>query len=347
MIHRWWDDDPSEVFWMEITDRPDIGVDLKAPQRDDSGAEKWTYALVKEVQPGDVVLHWSTPKREVVGWSIADGEWFEEPIIWAAHGTVARNAGVVPYPRDGWRRAVTNYTDLRIPITRASLQPQRAQLLSARTALQSSHGEHLYFPFQIWPNEVRAAQGYMVKFPRDLLALWPEAVGEIPFAGPRTATTRDKVHPANALGTAYRPADELVSTAARNPFFIDPNLVDRGTRGHAKTQNALAAWVRDRGAQPLSPNGEPMFDLAWLLGDQWYVAEVKSLTTKNEERQLRLGLGQVLRYRQLLSDAPGSRNAVAVLMVEREPSDPSWSLLCDNVGVRLVWPAKLASLAQL
>ena len=64
---RWWDGDSAESYWMEITDRSDLGVDLKAPQRDDSGAEKWTYALVREVSPGDVVLHWSTPARAIVG----------------------------------------------------------------------------------------------------------------------------------------------------------------------------------------------------------------------------------------------------------------------------------------
>jgi hypothetical protein len=46
---------------------------------------------------------------------------------------------------------------------------------------------------------------------------------------------------------------------------------------------------------------EPQYDLAWLAGDTLYVAEVKSLTAANEERQLRLGLGQVLRYTHLLA----------------------------------------------
>jgi len=64
---------------MEITDRGDVGVDLKAPQRDDSGAEKWTYALLKEVAPGDIVLHWSTTERAVIGFSVADGEWGKSP----------------------------------------------------------------------------------------------------------------------------------------------------------------------------------------------------------------------------------------------------------------------------
>jgi hypothetical protein len=67
-----------------------------------------------------------------------------------------------------------------------------------------------------------------------------------------------------------------------------------------------------------------------------YVAEVKSVTTKNEEKQLRLGLGQVLRYKHLLGlSRPSVR---AVLVIERGPTDPSWFDLCRSLGVILISP---------
>lgn len=70
------------------------------------------------------------------------------------------------------------------------------------------------------------------------------------------------------------------------------------------------------------------------------VAEVKSLTPTNEERQLRLGLGQLLRYRQALAAVlPGG--VVGWLVVENEPSDIGWSTLCDELGLKLMWPALL------
>ena len=51
------------------------------------------------------------------------------------------------------------------------------------------------------------------------------------------------------------------------------------------------------------------------------MAEIKSITADNEEEQLRLGLGQVLRYRQRLL-ALGHECVVAVLVPERQPHDP-------------------------
>ena len=332
---------------MEITDRPDLGVDLKAPQRDDSGAEKWTYTLIREVTPGDVVLHWSTPPRSVVGWSISDGEWWEEPIVWGAHGTTARAAGVAPYPRPGLRRALTSYSDLAFPITKESIQEWRPEIAAVRAELELLYGEPLYFPFQLRSDEIRAAQGYLVKFPRALLTCWPLALREITVRETDGSSVEIKSSREHTIGADYRRANELVSTAARDPFAVDPNLVDRGTRGHAMAQNYLAEWVRASGATPLSPSGAPLYDLAWESDGRIFVAEVKSLTDTNEERQLRLGLGQVLRYRQMLASTFGAERVVGVLMIERMPRDGGWIDLCRSLDVQLVWPECVARLGEL
>lgn len=74
-----------------------------------------------------------------------------------------------------------------------------------------------------------------------------------------------------------------------------------------------------------------------------YVSEVKSLTAPNEERPLRLGLGQVLRYRHLL--ASSTRSSVrAVVAVGREPSDSGWLGLCMGLDVSLCWPPHFVGL---
>jgi hypothetical protein len=36
---RWWDGDAAEIFWLEITDRDDLGVDLHAPAADEDEDE--------------------------------------------------------------------------------------------------------------------------------------------------------------------------------------------------------------------------------------------------------------------------------------------------------------------
>jgi hypothetical protein len=142
--------------------------------------------------------------------------------------------------------------------------------------------------------------------------------------------------PRLSMGTAYRRADENVSLAAPQPNESDPALMERGTRGHRRTQNALADFLTERGITPISPNGEPSFDVAWQHEGAMFVAEVKSVTDRNEESQLRLGLGQVLRYRHQLH--LGELPVIAVLVTERQPTDPRWVELCESLGVHLVWP---------
>ena len=140
------------------------------------------------------------------------------------------------------------------------------------------------------------------------------------------------VHPSAECSLDDRHVDPAARTARRQPFSVDPDLVDRALRSHATTQEALAAAVEAAGRKTRSPvPGEPVFDLAWEDGHSIAVAEVKSLTESNEEKQLRLALGQVLRYAHLLP-AKG-RPVQRVIAAEREPTDPTWLSLCEAEGV--------------
>lgn len=142
------------------------------------------------------------------------------------------------------------------------------------------------------------------------------------------------------LGETYVPVDESKSAAARDPFTVDPDLVDRGLRGHAATQNALARFLAGQGIAARRPSAsEPDFDLAWVHRGWWYVAEVKSLTGANETKQLRLALGQVLDYQDRLLTRHS--NVRAVVVVERRPTDSRWIQLCERHEVTLVWPEVL------
>lgn len=138
------------------------------------------------------------------------------------------------------------------------------------------------------------------------------------------------------LGAPYRQVPVTELSGSRDPFSVDTALVERGLRGHTDTQNELASVLSNAGLEPRRglPSG-PNFDLAWQNNGTVFVAEVKSITAENEEHQLRLGLGQVLRYRQRMA-ALGHDHVVAVLVPERQPRDPSWRELCHNLGVVLL-----------
>jgi hypothetical protein len=141
------------------------------------------------------------------------------------------------------------------------------------------------------------------------------------------------------IGRAYRDASENIPDIDRTVVVPkDPDSGGRGLAAHNRTQNLIANIIRSRGMLPLSPKqGEPEFDIAWKTAQALFVCEVKSLLPENEERQLRMAIGQVIRYRQKLSSM-GHEPVVAVVAAERAPEDSSWNELCDNEGILLIWP---------
>jgi hypothetical protein len=178
--------------------------------------------------------------------------------------------------------------------------------------------------------------------PRDVLRARGEDAasdrGSDSSRSPTSSTARAASPVRATVRRAYRRMGTLPRSLPRQPFEVDPNLVDRGNQAHATTQDALADFLLGADISPWSPSeDEPDFDLAWEHARCCYVAEVKSLTLENEEKQLRLGLGQVLRYRQALQHA-SRPTVIAVLVAERRPTDNTWLGLCQRFGVILTWP---------
>ena len=139
------------------------------------------------------------------------------------------------------------------------------------------------------------------------------------------------------IGRDFTEDDEDVVPRAAAPGVPDPDLVGRGNRAHKRTRNGLGAYLKSLEIQPLDPvSSDPPFDLAWWKRGILYVAEVKSLTRENEERQLRLGLGQLLRYSHLLRKR--AEHVIPVLVPELKPRDPEWGQLCKALNVKLVFP---------
>lgn len=172
-INEWWTADPAQRFWMEITDRDDLGADLFAPTTDGSGKPYWGYELITYVQPGDVVLHWHKTLAEepgIVGWSQATGSYEDTDISWQAHGTVGRAKGSLK-SRPAWRMPLLSYTPLANPALLSEVRAFDKELRQMLADLEAQYPNgSLYFPFGFSDKrELRAQQTYFVKMPREVL----------------------------------------------------------------------------------------------------------------------------------------------------------------------------------
>ena len=189
------------------------------------------------------------------------------------------------------------------------------------------------------------------KTARELLGSWPLALIrawqirygiELDQSDTEIAIPPSLVAPATALFADYTPADEDVLLQQRK-FELQSGIdgLNESVKNHRRLQNRLAEALRNRGVVPRSPTEVPMFDLAFSHSDGSVVVfEVKSANSLNFEAQLRLGLGQVLRYAHQL----GARHdrVQPALLIQLEPSD-DWKSLLDELGVALLFESDLAA----
>ena len=148
-MKEWWQADPAERYWMEITDRADLGADLHAPHVDDAGREYWSYALVTAVQPGDVVLHWHKSllgAPGIVGYSTAAEGPVADEILWASQGTYGRTRALTG-PEPSWRYALTGFTTSARPVTQEAFRQAEMELRKIKEQLEAHYTGSLYFPF--------------------------------------------------------------------------------------------------------------------------------------------------------------------------------------------------------
>jgi hypothetical protein len=143
------------------------------------------------------------------------------------------------------------------------------------------------------------------------------------------------------VGVPYVAVSEDVTVAEGDPFERDPQQLERALRSHAVIQNALARLAVEHNFAPLSPgSSDPDFDFACRGRDgRLVVVEVKSAKPSNLENQLRIGLGQLLRYGEAMAEKEDV--AALVLAVELEPADPVWDRLLSRLGILLVTPERL------
>jgi hypothetical protein len=174
-INDWWAADPDQRFWMEITDRSDLGADLFAPTANDKGRPYWGYELTTYVQAGDIVLHWHKTLADepgIVGWSQATGAYEDTDISWQSRGTVGRARGSLR-ERPAWRMPLANFSTLTDPVLLGAARAREAELRQAELDLAARYpGGSLYFPFGFSDKrDLRAQQTYLVKMPREVLEI--------------------------------------------------------------------------------------------------------------------------------------------------------------------------------
>ena len=194
--HSWWEASLEEIFWVESTDRTDIGRNLLAPISTHAGQK-----LVAFVKDGDIIFHYYHPTKSIVAFSVAKGFPKVDEIRWPDR----KKSDISP----AYKIDLINYTEFDNPITLKEIQDKQNSIRTIKAALDKKYdGKSIYFPFQI-PKEkvIQPAQGaYLSKIPKAVVDLFPAAVQQLKSdIAPEISQMKSSIE--SRLDT-YQPASE-------------------------------------------------------------------------------------------------------------------------------------------
>jgi hypothetical protein len=276
----WWEHEPGESVWMEITRREDIGADLKAPSAARGGVATASYDLVRLVHPGDIVVHYDSRREAIVGVSVAASPAEPAPIYWVARGSYARRAGEQPRWLPGLRVALDWYQQLEPPVTLGEIRQHKDALLALREQIQArASGQPVFFPWIPYQDTLRTFQSYLVKMPQQAISLFPRL---------RAMVDQAEAEPSESVLTSpIEQAEQAVKDAAGKVarrgggqgFQLDQEA-KVAVEAHAMnmaTEFYRTAWnVQD-------VHGTESYDLICRRGDEVKHVEVKGTTTDGAE----------------------------------------------------------------
>lgn len=336
----WWATDPSECFWCEVTDREDLGADLKCPTRHEGDKEYWSYSLIKAIWPGDIVFHYSTVGKAFVGASVAGGPLEDRPIIWASHGTYGRGKKAAgrqldaESPRPGWWLPLYRYTRSSVPLALEELaRPQnRDEIIAWIDSMQERHN-FVAAPVTRYRDGLRASQGYLFKMPAEWVARWP-ALNEL-------ATTLDQAQEELAgisdhfgAPAAFRPPAQSAPGVFRLKSGEDYEVAIRGgvqrrTRHHEKLIRIASEAMQALGAHVTMPHPVDLM----VHSPVQVIFEAKTFGGRSPLFAVRDAVGQLLEYRHFR----GPHSAALGILLESDPGRELVTYVEDVLGMLLAW----------
>jgi 5-methylcytosine-specific restriction enzyme A len=174
---RWWDENAKERYWLETTDREDLGENLKAPELDERGRPNWHYTLAKEAKVGDVIFHYDKrpETNAIVAFSRVSGPASPATVRWVSRGVAGRNNRSEGRDRPGFIVPLADFKLLPQALTLPRLRDQVGIISAVFDILYSNHPGPLYFPFELSSKRpLRLLQGYAFKLPLLFVSAFPE-----------------------------------------------------------------------------------------------------------------------------------------------------------------------------
>lgn len=324
---NWWDGQSNERYWCEVTDRKDLGADLKAPQKDEADQDYWSYSLIEQVLPGDVVFHYSTRQKVFAGASVAGGPMEERPILWAPHGTSGRAKDSVREERPGYWRPLYGYRRATPPLPLATLaEPAEAEWLRNWVDAHKDAGP-LRLPLQLRSDGLRAGQGYLFKMPADFVERWTSLRDLADALDERAEQISEHVSVDQSIVTVglpgFHPKSEADYTA------VISAKVQHRTRTHEKLVRLTGEWFKAHGVVIANPHPKDLEIITPVSA----IVEAKVVGQRDPLFAVREALGQLHEYRHFI----GPHDAELVILLDVEPTAAVIRYVENHLHMAMLW----------
>jgi predicted RNA-binding protein with PUA-like domain len=211
-MNKWWLNQTEERYWLECTNREDLGADLNAPLYKENGKDYWSYTLLRDLKLGDVIFHYHTEPKAIVGCSVVAGAAFEDRVIWGARGPSAVSKGIRPYERPGLRVSLRDYHVLIEPVTQDLIRARVGLIRQSKERLEARFGSPLYSPIELSTSRPpRVLPGYMFKLPVEYLNVLGLPATEFEAELTQHVSEREIFEQTNAAITGAKAEQHLMS----------------------------------------------------------------------------------------------------------------------------------------
>lgn len=325
----WWELVPEERFWMEITDRHDLGADLKCPQLHEGGGVQSSYSLIQAIWPGDIVFHYSTRSRGVVGASVAGGPLEERAIVWTPHGTVGKSKIQNRQSRPGWRLPLYGFIAIGTAFSLADTEARdedlwiRQWIEDKRTSVNGP----VAAPFQRYRGKLRAAQGYLTKMPFDFVNRWQK----LSVLAEQLVSIQDRL---TRLGQVYVPATfsttgQLNFKGEDEYFAVIRGGIQRRSRDHERLVRQAAEFLSSHHAvvNTLHP-----IDLLMTVPKD-IIFEAKPVRGRNAIFAIREAVGQLREYQHFV----GPKSGILFILLDENPGPVLVDYIENVLSMCICW----------
>ena len=330
--YPWWINDSEEKYWFEFVKsgfREDSSGNpqLVAPHFSPFNASKriYRYSLVNFVKQGDVIYHYISKTRSIVGYSHAKGDSYDSMDLWHSErvSTEENNKKVPVFVVD-----LIDYIPFENPVTLDDLRDKQNELMD-----YLNNNPHIkYTPFHKGRNIF--SEGYLSKFPKEFHRILNLNYHKGKFSLEAKKRLQKTIN-------SYNKKRKRKVDIIENPYAGKiPNAKEPDSNPATKKvmtfpefdlEQRFVKYMENIGLECTQLRiGSLENDL--YINEKDLLIEVKG-TTKDEA--LRMVIGQIKHYDYLLSKDSRKPKYVATLLPEK-PSEDFINIL-SNEKIYMIW----------